>query len=109
MKKTVRLLLIVLIAALFLSWPFLQRAFLHLTGGARLNISRSTAISTAELTRHQVYDIETELRWEGSGGYPCYIVYFLYKDETGLEIRMRCPVDGETGEAFNLERIDGEP
>ena len=85
-------------------------ACLHLSKPEHLNVSRRSAISIAlsgaELTRRDVYDIETELDWQGNGNYPCYFICFTYRDEDDQEVRMRCAVDGETGEFLGMERAD---
>ena len=75
-----------------------------------LHVSRRTAISIAlsktELTRRDVYDLDTELDWQGSGNYPCYYIYFTYRDEDGQEVRVRCAVDGENSEFLGVERVE---
>ena len=89
---------------------FFQRAVMHITISKKLNISRTRAIhnalSKAGLFRWEVFDLEADLDFQGSGGYPCYTISFTYRDENDQEIRMRCAVDGQTGEFLEMKQID---
>lgn len=103
MKKHRRIILIALLAAVLLLGIWLRTSRPeHLRLSRRSAIS--VALSEAGLTRMDVYDLKTELDWEGSGNYPCYYISFTYCDDDGRERSVCAAVDGETGEYLDLNK-----
>lgn len=102
MKKHRRIILIALLAAVLLLGVWLRPRPEHLRLSRRSAIS--VALSEAGLARKDVYDLKTELDWEGSGNYPCYYINYTYRDDDGQERRVHAAVDGETGEYLDLDR-----
>lgn len=105
-KGCITVILIVLLAVVILLWIAVD----SFGDDDKLHVSRREAITIAltkmELTRRDVSDLKTELDWQGSGNYPCYYIYFTYRDAEEHDMRVRCAVDGETSEYLGVEPVE---
>lgn len=110
MRKIGKIALIALIVMIILFGALVVYTLVDNPDGNRLHVSRNEAINTVlsrmELTRKDIDHLKVDLEWEGMGNYPCYYIYFTYRDEMGEDIRVCGIVDGETHEYLGMHLVE---